>query len=90
MQNLSSLFFFFANSITAPARKYDSFIYPLNNTLLIYSFCSFISSLLYLYKGTKKVYNLPLVVSYNPINDIQANRFCFRVIEYPFEFFILY
>jgi hypothetical protein len=25
----------------------------------------------------KKVHNLPLIVSYSPISDIQANRFCF-------------
>jgi hypothetical protein len=54
MQNLSSLVFFFANSIATPAKEYDSFIYPLDNALSIYSFCSFISSLLYFRKGTKR------------------------------------
>jgi hypothetical protein len=53
MQNLNSLFFFFVNNIIAPAREYDSFIYPLDNILMIYSFCSFISFLLYFRKGTK-------------------------------------
>jgi hypothetical protein len=54
MQNLSSLFFFFANSIIAPAREYDFLIYFLDNTLSIYSFCSFISFLLYFRKRTKR------------------------------------
>jgi hypothetical protein len=54
MQNLGSLFFFFANNITTPARKYDFFIYPLDNILLIYSFYNFISFLLYFRKGTKR------------------------------------
>jgi hypothetical protein len=52
MQNLNSLFFF-ANSITALVGEYDSFIYFLDNTLLIYFFYSFISSLLYFRKKTK-------------------------------------
>jgi hypothetical protein len=54
MQNLGNLFFFFANNIITPARKYNSFIYPLDNILLIYSFYSFISFLLYFRKKTKK------------------------------------
>jgi hypothetical protein len=54
MQNLGGLFFFFANNIIIPAREYDSFIYPLDNILSIYSFYSFISSLLYFRKGTKR------------------------------------
>jgi hypothetical protein len=70
MQNFSSLFFFFANSIAIPTKKYDFFIYSLDNVLLIYSFCSFISFLLYLRKRTKKVRSFLLVVSYNPINNI--------------------
>jgi hypothetical protein len=47
-------FFFFANSIITPARKYNFFIYPLDNILSIYSFYSFISFLLYFRKGIKK------------------------------------
>jgi hypothetical protein len=54
MQNLGGPSFFFANNIITPAKEYDFLIYPLNNILLIYSFCSFISSLLYFCKGTKK------------------------------------
>jgi hypothetical protein len=54
MQNLGSLFFFFTNSIITPAKKCDSFIYPLDNTLSIYSFCNFISSSLYFRKGIKR------------------------------------
>jgi hypothetical protein len=37
-----------------PAGEYDSFIYFLDNTLLIYSFCNFIYFLLYFRKGTKR------------------------------------
>jgi hypothetical protein len=53
MQNLNNLFFFFANNIIILAREYNSFIYLLDNILLIYSFYSFISSLLYFRKGVK-------------------------------------
>jgi hypothetical protein len=28
-------------------------------------------------KGQKEIHNLPLIISYDPISDIQANRFCF-------------
>jgi hypothetical protein len=54
MQNLNSLFFFFANNIITLAKKYNSFIYFLDNILSIYSFYNFISSLLYFCKGTKR------------------------------------
>jgi hypothetical protein len=54
MQNLGSLSFFFANSIAVLAREYDFFIYSLDNILSIYSFCSFISFLLYFRKKTKE------------------------------------
>jgi hypothetical protein len=54
MQNLDSLFFFFTNNITTPAGEYNFFIYPLDNTLSIYSFCNFISFLLYFCKKIKK------------------------------------
>jgi hypothetical protein len=46
--------FFFTNNITTLAREYNSLIYPLDNTLLIYYFCNFIYFLLYFRKGTKK------------------------------------
>jgi hypothetical protein len=29
-------------------------------------------------RGQKEIHNFPLVVSYSPISDIQANRFCFK------------
>jgi hypothetical protein len=41
-------------------------------------------------KGQKEVYNFPLIVSYDPISNIQANRFVLGVVEYLFELFILY
>jgi hypothetical protein len=28
-------------------------------------------------KKQKEIYNFPLIVSYSPISNIQANRFCF-------------
>jgi hypothetical protein len=54
MQNLGNSFFFFANNIIILAGEYDSFIHPLDNILLIYFFYSFISSLLYFRKKTKR------------------------------------
>jgi hypothetical protein len=71
------VFFFFANSIIILAREYNFLIYFLDNTLLIYFFIILFPSCYIFVRGQKKVYNFLLIISYNPINNIQANCFCF-------------
>jgi hypothetical protein len=77
MQNLNGFFFFLQIILLL---QLENMILLFIFWIIFYRYILFVVLFLFCYifaKGQKKVYNLFLIVSYNPISNIQTNYFCF-------------